>query len=362
MMKDHRTQAGILGLFLLFLVVGLCLATCSEAPFAPKNGPGSESPTVYIYDPTGDPLLLLFNPDSMALDSVYIPWFARFGITVSADGKRLYFAQDESVVVVDTDSFSVITELPYNSRGPVAVSPDNQLVAVTGDDLYILDANDYSVMYYDTAKAHRGQFSRDGRSFFCVSSSPEGDREVVYEVDCSNGIQFVQRKFFEDGSVLRVVPTPDGSKWLLYLTVALWTSAFEVYDVEQDSIIYRELLIPGMGDIAVTPDGHKAFYTNPGTNSSGPPAPLAFTVFDLDVNAVDTVIEDQEFFSTPGAVAVPNRLTITPDSKWLVILGGDWVLLDFFMYDIEHEKLVYDAGYLANLSHVFANASVQLWQ
>ena len=337
---------------------------CDDKGTEPKPPEPVDYP-VYFSEPGFTPQLFVFHPETRQVDSVDIPWETRNGVTVSADGKLLYLAQTFSVLVVDTDSLSSITdslsfiaELPYDSDDPVAVSPDNQLVAITGDDLTILRTSDYSVLFSDTDRTLNGQFSTDSKSFYCAAGWSSQTPGLVYKVDLSDSLFPVTRRLFADGGVTHVIPSLDDSKWFLSLRVRTWTSAFEVYDVATDSIIFREILVPGSGQIAITPDGKRIFYNNPGRSGTDPPAPPGFTIFDVEANKVDRLVEDLDFFSGSTWVAHPNAMAVTPDGRWLSILGGSLALRVLYLYDINSGQLVFREPWGGN-SHAFRNISIQ---
>ena len=89
----------------------------------------------YFCDFVGTPQLFTLHPSTMQIDSVNISWFPDEGITASANGKILYLASEDKLVVIDAKSQTLIAELPYNPDGLVGVSPNNQLVAVADDAL-----------------------------------------------------------------------------------------------------------------------------------------------------------------------------------------------------------------------------------
>jgi len=350
-MKNVSTKSASL---LLVAAIGLSLfldgCECDK-PVEPK--PLTDYP-VYFCDPEGTPELFVYHPLTQQVDSIEIPWRPREGITVSADGKRLYLAQRACLVVVDTDSLNLIAELPYRPDDPVGVSPDNQLVAMANNGLHILNAEDHSVVFQDTTPVIHCVFSADSKTLYCAGKGSN----FVYKVDLSDATYPVSRKEFGDGMITYIVPSPDECKWFLYWSLGTWTSAFEVYDVLNDSIIFREGLTPGYGQIAISPDGKYAFYTNPGRSATDPPAPPAFTVFDIESNAIDTVVSDIDFFSDSTWVAHPNWLAVTPDSRWLAILGGSLALRVLYLYDIQKGQLVHREDW-GGSGHVFSNVSVQ---
>ena len=323
----------------------MALASCAvvivitcDKPFEPVEPKDYPFYTANL-NPTSQ--LFVFHPISNKVDSVEIPGYAYPGLTVSADGKLLYIAQGTSVVVVETDSFNYVTELMYPQEYPVEVSPDNRLIALTGDDLYVLRTSDYSLVFSDTSETIYGNFSSDSRDFYCSSRISQDSAYLVYNVDLSDSLFPITRKSFAGRSVVHVVPSIDETKWFLYSNVALWTSAFEVYDAINDTIIFTDILVPGSGSIAMTPDGRYVFYTSPGGTGTDPPPDNSFTIFDVGANQIDTIIKDRDFFSDSGWVRPPSIVSVSPDGKWLGMLGGQGIYGSFYLYDIEKKKLVY---------------------
>ncbi|MEW5994237.1 MAG: hypothetical protein AB1744_07565 [Candidatus Zixiibacteriota bacterium] len=336
-------------------LAGLCilLAAC--------NGDKGNEPkpvkdyVVYIGDPGVTPQVFIYHPLTRQVDSSDIPWRPYEGVTVSANGKRLYLAQRTSLVVVDTDSLGLIAELPYKPDDPVAVSPDNQLVAIADSGLHILNAEDNSVVFQDTTPVIHCVFSADSKTLYCAGKGGN----FVYKVNLSDSTYPVSRKEFADGMITYVVPSPDESKWFLYWRLGTWTSAFEAYDVLKDSVIFREILVPGYGQIAITPNGKYVFYTNACRDGTYFPQVLGFTVFDVDANKVDRLVSDNDFFTGTNWIGPPLSMVVTPDGCWLVMLGGCTIAQGvLYLYDIQKRELVHrefdEGGW-----NVFTNLSVQ---
>ncbi len=303
--------------------------------------------------------LQIFHPTTHKIDSISIPWDPYPGVTVSADGQRLYIAQGNSVVVVDADSLTLVTELFYLPEQPVIVSPDNRLIAITGNDLSILRTVDYSLVFSDSAVTGNGSFTSDSKNFYYSSRTSMDTGYFMNKVNLSDSLFPVTRKAIPGNGVGQVVPSVDETKWFLYRSVALWTYAFEVYDVINDSIIFREILAPGAGSIAISPDGKFAFYTNPGSNAIVLPQPdYSFTIFDIYTNSIDTVIKAPEYFSDTGWGGPPNLLSVSPDGKTLGILGGNLANIAFYVFDIERKELIFRSIPDSQVS-AFINISVQ---
>jgi hypothetical protein len=325
----------------LFLALGLTtllvLSACGDDP------PTSSGPPIdysfYYCEVESTPKLCTLYPATGHVDSVTIPWVARHGISVSADGRRLYLATAHTIVVVDAETLSMITELPYQSDDWVGVSPDDRLLAIAYGGLHVLSTDDYSVVFQDTIPVLHCEFSSDSRTLYCARKGTDS----VYQVDLTDPAYPVTLTSTGYGWVHFVIPTPDESKLLLYKNVGSGTFAFEVYEKALDSIIFRDLFRPGYGTLAMTPDGRYAFYTSPGSILMGAYPLLGFKVFDIRANAIDTVIEDPDFFGNreyPYWLAPPTTLAVTPDSRWLGSVGGGAARFVAYSYDILKKKPV----------------------
>ena len=329
--------------FVAVLALVVYLVSCDDNPTKPQPVPDEPRDyPIYFCDlgKVADYKLLVYYPISRRIDSMDIPWEPLVGITVSADGKLLYLALQQSVVVVDTDSLSLVVELPYGPDSPVAVSPDNQLVAITGSDLYILRTTDYQVIFHDTARTVRGWFSSDSKTFYCTAAGGSEHPSSAYKLDLADSAFSITKRLFSDGGVMQIVPTVDESRWLLYLIAGTYLYAFEVYDVLADSIVFAQGLSPGVGKIAIMPNGKYAFYGNPGSILMGPPAPSEFTVFDIKNNRIDEVVNTEAFIDSLTPYYFPvGSMVVTPDNRWLIAQDAvppHSVLL----YDIENRELV----------------------
>ncbi|MEW5796381.1 MAG: hypothetical protein AB1772_08455 [Candidatus Zixiibacteriota bacterium] len=331
------------GLFFGAVATGLGLAClwpygCNKRPTKPEQP--KEYP-VYVGDLAG-PRLFTYYPSTRRVDSATIPWEANWGITASADGKCLYLATDSNVVVIDPSTRSVLAELPYQRSRSVVVSPDNQLVAITGNDLFILSTVDYSVLFSDTDMTEYGRFSSDSKTFYCAAGWSTSTRGFVYKVDLAHGQFPVARLPMADGGVVHVVPSLDEANLFLYLDLSpLWTWAFEVYNVATDSIIFRDIMVPGAGEIAMTSGGKYVFYTNPGVHSGEPPPPGTFTVFDVAKNQIHNTVSAYDYVPPTWCGCPPYTMAVTPDDRWLVLLGGGGLgQFVVYLYDIRKEVFV----------------------
>lgn len=334
---------------------------CDQRTVAPKPDPEPPKDYITYFCNVGEPFQLFqYHAVTRQVDSTPISWSPVYGITVSADGTRLYGVEPDRIVVAEINSLSIVAELPYSPRRPVVVSPNGEYIAILGDSLCILLTSDYSVCFNRTGSFGGGAFSADSRSFYVPADWDAVSRGQVCKLDLSDSTIPITHYAFEDGGVVQVIPSNDETKLFLYMTVGMWTGAYEVYDVVEDSVTFREFLVPGAGRVATTPDGKFVFYNNPGANGVGPLEwPPRFTVFDIGSTDIHRVVSDSTFFADSGWVAHPNSMAVTPDNRWLVMLGGSLALRVLYLYDIQAGQLVHREAW-GGSGHAFTGVTVQM--
>jgi hypothetical protein len=218
--------------------------------------------------------------------------------------------------VVALESHSEIDELPYT--GNLAISPDNELIAFLGDEMYILRTSDYSVFYHDTINTINGNFSGDGTRLYCIAPDSNDWHRHILIIDLQNNFDKTKIPIPEYfGFLSYLIPAHDETKLYLSFSLGTFTSLFAVYDIQADSIIFDHILSPGAGRSVQTPDGRYVFYTNPGTLLDGPPPPSEFYAYDAENNEL-IVINTKGVVEGPLAAWLPmGEVAVTPDGRWL---------------------------------------------
>ncbi|RKX25620.1 MAG: hypothetical protein DRP45_05460 [Candidatus Zixiibacteriota bacterium] len=282
--------------------------------------------SVYFWKCVTTKSLYVYHPISRQLDTLDTDYEPYKGIVVSADGQLLYMVQGQSIAVVDADSQDLIAELPYstNSSPGVAVSPNNEFIAVCADNLYVLSTTDYSVVFNDTDIVHEPIFSADSRTLYSVGtngSSPEG--RYMYQVAYSDSTPEATRSNDTSGYLAHVVPTPDETKLLMYFSPDTYSHSFRVFDVAADTFVFIDHLSNGLGSIGVTSDGRFAFYGNPGYDPLGRPPPSYFKIFDIEANEIEDVVSTLYFVDSVTPYFFPiQHFAVTPDGSWLIATNG----------------------------------------
>jgi len=312
--------------FVIALILCLVVLGCDyDKPTEP--GPVADYP-VYFWDGVHEDWVFRYHPQSNTVDSIQFPVENIVGLTVSADGQRVYVACIDSVLVMDTNTDQIAGVIPYASWAGVSVSPDNQLIAVGGDDLFIIRADDYSVVFHDTSRVstQSGHFSRDSKSYFApfTPAPQEHSLRSLYSLHFGSDT-VVTRKAFAGSSVGTVVPILDATRLLIYFKHEIFVSSFAVYDISDDAIIFQDVQTPGAGIIVVTPDERFAFYSNPGTLQISPtPPPSAFTCYDISANSIHATISTLGVVNGNDSLFLPiGDLAITADGQRLVGAAPD---------------------------------------
>lgn len=284
--------------------------------------PAPKDYTVYCWDKSNEGWYFGYHPSTNEVDSFFIS--ARGALVVSADGKLGYRTNrdDEYVRVVSLDSLRSGDTLQATAILPLgnvaAVSPDGQLIVSSKGGLSILRTSDYTEIHHDS--------SLFGQVFSPNSKRVYGRIRGTYnalKLDLSDSLHPVTIKEFTGYLVYDIVPSPDETKWYLYM--ATYThQLFAVYDVEADSIIFSEAMWPGNGDLAVTPNGKYVFYTNPGNMIDGP-GDADIHVYNASTNQAGNRVTTGGLFEYPydGGILV-GQMVVTPDGRWLVAVGSGY--------------------------------------
>jgi len=309
----HRTAS----VFVVVVVLGLALSCCDdENPVKPP--PVDRDYPVY-FTASGmngeNALCYQYHPATGEVDSFPLPVWPRFGFAVSADGSQIWISRYDTAYVFDVESKTVLASLPFISGGSRAIfSPDNQLVALSGNGIYFINAHDFSIVFHDSAAGGNivGQFTTDGRRYYCAIAGGYGYR---VDLDSSNGDTL--RHFENIGSVQHILPSLDENRLFIVTRLGIYTSGFFVYDILLDSIIYSDAFAPQPARIKTSPCGNYVYLTAGGTLNSVDIPPFSFAIFDVQANRF--IEEVKIMFSSSAWPYFPmDYCIVTPDGRYLV--------------------------------------------
>ncbi len=306
----------ILGAVCALLCVGgsLLLTRCADkGTDPPPDGPKDYA--VYVRDfGAGVGAIFRYRPALGELDSAGLPPQGRlFPRWVSADGKRLFWGKG---VVTDAETFEILPSLPL--EGDIAISPDNQLIAICDTDLFIVRASDYGFVFHDTDAVVGATFSTNSRRFYAKKATV-GDCDPMYVLDLEHGNQVTRRCIKGGMGSEPLVLSPDETKLYFYKHYGTFWYSFDVYDLSIDSVVFSEPLTPGAGSLAQTPDGKDVYFTNPGDLLAGPPVTYALAVYHVETMTIDTFLTRGPVCWSDGTWFLPYKdIVITADGRWLV--------------------------------------------
>ena len=321
------------------------------------TGPDGGYPYLaYFCDPGPPAQLFTFNPETGEIDSTEIAYTPQ-AVSIAPDGKRLYLSLASSVVVLRTSDLGFLAELPYVPNGAVAISPDNSLLAITGEDLTVLRVGSHDVVFHDTDITHEGYFAEDNQTLYCVAGSDPPSNGTAYAVDVFDSTSVIRRSF--NGGVTQFIPSPEQTIWYLYYRVTR-ASIFQAYHLANDSVTVPKALIPGWGRMTFTPDGDTVCLSNPGlVDTIDPQQSLPpLIIHEPDGNRVVEWFDNWDLFSDSNWVAPPNDLAVTPDGRWLVMLGGAESLRVIYCWDLDNREMTHTEAWGGN-GHAFTNLSLR---
>ena len=298
--------------------VGLWQLGCDDEPTGPRPPEGPKDYVLY-WNRTGyDSAFFSYHTLSERLDTFYLPGSQIYDMNVSADGSRLYISYSDKTRVISTLNHKVLADLPYSGWYGVSISPDNRYFAVHSGNLRILSTADYSVVFQDTLAFRTTAFSADGHRLY--APGPWSPCRSVYRLDLRHGFQSDFICIPDDISISKVIPSRDEKLLFMFRSSGSCYWLFDVFDVEGDSLVFRDVVAPGCGDMVVTPDNESVFFTGPGDAHGWPPVVYSVARYGIRNQTVDSLV----FWSICGVDyptgAIGSDLVITPDGRLLAVV------------------------------------------
>jgi dipeptidyl aminopeptidase/acylaminoacyl peptidase len=315
-------------------VVSLWQFGCDENPTGPK--PYKPKDYVLYWNRNGyDSAFFAYYTLSQRLDTFYMPGTRVYDMNTSADGRRLYISYSDKTRVISTVDHRPLVDLPYSGGYGVTVSPDNRYIAVHSGNLRILSTRDYSVVFEDTLAFWRTAFSANGHTLYAFG--PASPCRLVYRLDLRNGFQSDFICVPDDIPISRVVPSIDEKLLFMFRSLGSCNMLFDVFDVAGDSLVFRDAVAPGCGDLVVSPDNRYVYFTGPGDLHGWPPLAYSFAKYDIRNRTIDSL----QYWSVCGDTVshgfAGENLVITPDGHFLAVgecsLQSRMVLYDSWLGD-----------------------------
>ena len=309
-----RTAVVLFGLIAVWLIWP---AGCTDDDNPVKPPPDEEQYPIY-FTASGmngeNGLCYQYYPATGAIDSFPLPVIPDRHMSVTADGKEIWITRYDSIYVFDIETKTVKKELVVAPGWSAAVfSPDNQLAALSRDGIYFINTHTYSIVFHDSAAGANtsGQFSTDGHRYYCGISG-----KYAYRVDFDRGTADTIYELVGGGLIQSVLPSLDENKLFIMTRFDVYTSAFFVYDISIDSIIYSVAITPQPARIVTSPYGKYVYLTAGGTLNSLDFAPFTFAIYDIQAND----IIDEVKIKVPESIwpyYPMDIFVVTPDGRYL---------------------------------------------
>lgn len=284
-------------------------------------GGGARDYTIYFGDISSE-WKFGYHPATHALDSFIVPGATSALLTVSADGKRMFVRGSDEIIEYDLGSGS--TRVFWPRPGEVVVSPDGRMAAIFDEDFQLIDLRSGKVLYFDTARIYLGSFSNNSRVFYGTHFF---QKAPVIRLDLTRGVT-VSRITVDQTYCYALKSLPEGEGFFL-LSQESTSHVLACYDWWSNSRVYEQEILPGFGDIQLSPDAEILYISNPGPliDFGGPEVESPWTIVGLDTRTYDTLFEISTIAPYDGdtlRVRFPvGPMAITPDGKWLLgVCGG----------------------------------------
>ncbi|MEW5796382.1 MAG: hypothetical protein AB1772_08460 [Candidatus Zixiibacteriota bacterium] len=312
------------GLFIGVVATGLGLAClwpfgCDDNPTKPP--PVEAKNYVFYWNRyVTDSTFFGYHTLTGEIDSFFIPGTQVYDMNVSADGRRLFISYSDKTRVFGTEDYKPIVDLPYSGWYGVAVSPDNRYVAVQSGNLRIISSQNYSVVYQDTLGVNRSIFSANGSRLYAPGAS--SSCRSIYRLDLEKGFESDSICIPDDFPVFRVVPSRDEKLLFIFRSLGNCYMYLDVFDVAGDSLMFRDLVAPGCGDMAVSPDKEHLYFTGPGDLHGWPPHAYSFARYHIGNKIIDSIWSASICEFSDPTPAFGSDLALTPDGRTLAITDG----------------------------------------
>jgi hypothetical protein len=171
-------------------------------------------------------------------------------------------------------------------------------------------------------------FSADGSYLYAIG--PDSLCPSIYELDLRHGFHSRLICMSDTYPIRKVVPSRD-RKWLFMFRHIYNSHMYlDVYDREGDSLNFRDLVAPGYGDMAVSPDNKYLYFTGPGNIFDWPPVSYSFARYSIREHKIDSfIVAGSCLFGEPTGV-MGSDLAMTPDGRYLAISDKNphnWLLI-----------------------------------
>lgn len=325
-----RNYFSVLSILLIFL--WLFLLQCDDGPSKPQ--PYLSDYDIYLRGfLTLEDNFLIYNTKTVTITDSFPMPHSSYDPQVSADGSLL-FLPDDQLTVVDLKTKSLLETVDIKG-GLMAVSPDNRHIAIFGDSIHIVDVTTFEVVHSDTTSVQPGRFNIRGDRLYCATSQCD-----ILILDLATDP--ITRTIVDyPGFCPYMISSSIDDKILFVLSYSgsRYRGFFEVYDTENDSIIFQHQLLTQYGHLDITPDGNYAVFAEiqgfiglP----EDPPSPRTVNIYDARNLRMKTIIPTYGVDPAHPDGLAQYKFIITPDSRWYIGSGEGITAIDLRSLQLKH--------------------------
>lgn len=320
---------------ILLAFLWLFLLQCDDGPSKPR--PYVSDYDIYLrgFLTSEDDFLIYKTKTGILIDSFPMSYSSR-DPQVSADGLLLFlpgFHLTEQLAVVDAKTRSILRTVDV--RGSyMAVSPDNRHIAIFGDSIHIVDITNYEVVYSDTTSVQPGRFNIEGDKLYCATSQCD-----ILILDLATDP--VTRTILDyPGFCPYLISSSIDDKILFALSYSgsRYRGFFEVYDTENDTILFQHELLTLYGHLDITPDGNYVVFAEIQEYISppeDPPSPRTVNIFDARNLRMKSIIPTYGVDPAHPDGLAQYKFVITPDSRWYIGSGEGITVIDLSIFQLK---------------------------
>lgn len=313
---NHRALSGLLILWLMLLTSGCG----SDSPT--NSGPARDYP-VYFYSPQAA-RYYEYHPQTNLLDSFSLSVIPGKSMNVSADGRTLWIARDDTVYIADLASKTVVHAIPFRAAGQIAFSPDNQYAALMRKHLTIVRTSDYQVVLLDTGTTQygqywaSGQFSFDGRYYYGITGGEYALAFFAAIVDIADGFS-ISHDSLPDPYPRDIPMTADNRHWLVSMDMSWNVARFRMVERNSGDVSCEAFFEPGPIRMQESRGGRFTYLSGGGNYLAMSSPPFTLVIYDRLKNSLtDTLMVAFSMSGRDYSHYPLDKFVVTPNDIWLV--------------------------------------------
>ena len=305
-----------LGIAATILALTFIAASCDRATDPRTPAPREWDVLVRGIDLTDR--YFVFNTGARSVVDSFVLPFSVGRPELNAAGDIIYFAGFDSIVYMDFETRTLLGSMPYNTQ---------PYTSPAGDFLAIVD--EFGVSYVVRTPEHTLYATIDF-AVKSISFSPNGKRLYTHSVDryirsylLADTLVLTDSLYDSLGFPFRLAGNSAGDEVYVYSRVFSPYYSVHVYELPSGTLLFDSLFSSGAGGLALDPTEKYLYFTNSGSVLY-PSFDQAVRVYDIANRRIVKTIETSGFVPGYGNVNRVGPIVVTPDSRWLIGVSGNF--------------------------------------